>query len=371
MNETVKSSDTRPVVSFCIPVYNNAAAAQKIVNGLLISDDPRFEVVVVDNASKDNVQEVLSQIHDPRFRFYRNDTNLGAHKNWQRALELGRGMYLFLSMVRDRLYGEKITNLIDILEHAHEENITLFEDGYDTKTDFKVYDGIDAMIRFLRICHPTATIFDGDIFRAIPDHSIYFENSDMYPENYVRRDCLLKGKGASIVSGVYSRKGDFYFWGKLHSMVEYAKPVLDMYYAPRRKTLQIFELIDMLEADIHGVFGCDDMNKYFAAKFNELLYGVSIGWYAAAAGGSEYYGQKPRKITMREMCSNIFDAYKNTKAHLQEKRIFTRAKQSIMYKCVMEALVKVFLYVSVKLSAKKILQPLGIWKLLQKIRHSL
>lgn len=50
MNDAVKS---RPVVSFCIPVYNNAEAAQKIVKGLLVSDDPRFEVVINDNASTD------------------------------------------------------------------------------------------------------------------------------------------------------------------------------------------------------------------------------------------------------------------------------------------------------------------------------
>lgn len=370
MNNTVKYSEIRPVVSFCIPVYNNAEAAQKIVNGLLVSDDPRFEVIVTDDASTDNAQELLSQIHDPRFRYYRNNKNLGVHKNWEHALELGKGIYLFLSMMRDRLYGDKITNLIEILEQAHKENIALLQDGYES---YRVYNGIDAMVRFVRIDHPTATIFDGDIFRSIPDRTRYFEISDMYPENYVRRDCLLKGKGASIVSGVYDvyHRDDYFRTSKnSHSTVECGKPLFDMYYAPRRITIQIFELMDMIECEEAGVFSEADMNRYFKAQFSDFLYRVSLGWYSQSNNGSKYYGQPPRKVTMREMFRNILDAYHNTKAHLKDKEIFTPSKQRIMYTCMAKMLVKVFLYVSVKLSAKKILAPLGVWKLLQKLKHS-
>ena len=79
-----------PIVSFCIPVYNNAEGAVKIVNSLLTSTDERFEVVVSDDNSSDNVRELLSGINDERFRYFRNDKNLGAHKNWEHSLELAR-----------------------------------------------------------------------------------------------------------------------------------------------------------------------------------------------------------------------------------------------------------------------------------------
>ena len=367
-----QESGVRPVVSFCIPVYNNAEAAQKIVNSLLVSDDTRFEVIVTDDASTDNAQEILSQIHDPRFRYYRNDKNLGPHKNWEHALELGKGVYLFLSMMRDRLYGDKITHLIEILERAHRENITLLQDGYDTKHDYKVYDGIDAMIRFLKTWHPTATIFDGDIFHSIPNRTRYFEISDMYPENYIRRDCLLKGKGASIVSGIYSREGDFYYRNS-HSTVEYGGPVLDTYYAPRRGTIHAFELIDMVEVDLPGLFPEDGINRYFKGHITKLMRGVSIGWYTIGNIGSEYYGQPPIKVTMRDAFMNIIDAYHNTEAHLKEKGIFTPAKHRIMYICMVKTMVRTFryvIYMSVKRTAKKILTPLGIWKILHNIKHS-
>ena len=368
MIDAVKSSDTRPVVSFCIPVYNNAAIALDTVKGLLVSDDPRFEVVVNDNASTDDMQEVLSSIHDPRFHFYRNDTNLGAHKNWERTLELGRGTYLYLNMMRDRIFGESVTNLIEILETAHKDNVTLLQDGYDTKHKYKVYDGIDAMIRFVKVDHPTATIFDGGIFHSIPDRARYFEISDMYPENYVKRDCLLKGKGASIFSGVHKIRGLFYNSKNSHSTVECSKPLFDMYYAPRRCKNHHFELFDMIEGDLPGVFSEEDLTKYFTARFYSLLMCVSIGWHSSSNYGSKYHGQPPRHVTKTEMLMNILDAYRSTEAHLREKGFLTPAKQEAMDRCTLQAMKKALLYIPVRGFAKSILEPIGIWEILRRLK---
>ena len=360
-------------MSFCIPVYNNAEAAVKTVSSILSSPDSRFEVVVSDNASDDNVQELLSQVHDPRFRYHRNDKNLGAHKNWEKALELGRGIYLFLSMVRDRLYGDKITNLIDILEHAHKNNITLLQDGYNPNTEYQIYNGIDAMIKFVKIDHPTATIFNRECFQSIPDRTRYFEISDMYPENYVRRDLLLMGQGAVIFSGVYSREGDFYNMKKANSTVECGKDIHDMYFAPRRKAVQTFELLDMIGLELSGTFSEADVNKYFKARFYELLGSVSLGWrwQCTSETWQAYYGQKVRHVSIREMLGNIITAYRSTKSHLQNNGTFTPSKQRVMYLCTVKAFMNVLVYFPVKSAVKKVLEPLGIWKVLKTLKRKI
>ena len=103
------------LVSFCIPVYKNADAALEIVNGLLCSEDERFEVIVRDDASDDNIRELLSEIHDERFRLYVNEKNLGAHRNWLKTLEDGKGKYLYFVIGRDKLRGENVSRLISLL----------------------------------------------------------------------------------------------------------------------------------------------------------------------------------------------------------------------------------------------------------------
>ena len=353
------------IVSFCIPVYNNAEAAEKIVRGILCSDSTRFEVIVSDDASTDDAEERLSRIHDSRFRYFRNEKNLGAHKNWEHALELGHGEYLYIVMGRDKINGECIDRLIEILEYAHENNITLLQDGYDTSKDIQVYEGINAMIRFLEIIHPTGTIFDRKIFASIPDRTRYFEIADMYPENYVRHDMLLKGRGASVMSGIFQYPSMVIDREKIKSTVEYGKDIYEMYYSPKRRTRQIHEIIDMIENDSEKIFSIQDKDKFFRIKFTELLDHVSIKWrrFCSTQEKQAHYGQPVMKISTLEMIRNVFTAYRETLRHLNEKGICTPSKQKIMKSCVTK--------MTVKALSRLVLEPFRIWEILGFIKRVL
>ena len=230
---------------------------------MLDSDDKRFEVVISDDASSDNTQELLSAIHDSRFRYYRNDKNLGVHKNWERSLSLGRGEWLYFSMGREVLHGDKMCRLFEFLDFARENNITYMKDGYYTQESLKVFSGINAMSTFLRVTHPTADIYNGEIFRDIPNRRHYFEISDMFPENYIRRDMLMKGNGAFINSEIYIRHESFtHDKMAVKSTVEHDKNIYDMYFAPRRLIVQHKELIDMILKDSSEKFSKSELDKY-------------------------------------------------------------------------------------------------------------
>ena len=366
-NRTEQNRTEQLIVSFCIPVYNNAEAAEKIVNGILCSDNTRFEVIVSDDASSDNAEERLSRIHDSRFRYYRNEKNLGAHKNWEHALELGHGEYLYLVMGRDRIKGEHINRLIEILEYAQENNITLLEDGYSKKDDIQIYSGINAMIHFLGAKHPTGTIFNRKLFHKIPHRTRYFEILDMYPENYVRLDMLLKGKGASVMSGVYDHPDFLIDKIKIKSAVENGKNLYDMFYAPGRRTGLFFELIDMTELEFRQRFNEDEKNRYFDVKFRELLMSVSFDWrgYCRNYEWQMHYGQQIKNVSTTEMIHNILTAYRDTVIHLKDKGTYTYSKRCIMNQITPIIIVKVI----VKNTAKLILEPVGIWKVLKYIKR--
>lgn len=370
------------IVSFCIPVYNNALAAEAIVKELLSCEDSRFEVIVCDDNSQENVEELLTKIHDPRFRYYRNEKNLGAHKNWEHTLELGCGEWLYLIMGRDRMHGEKISSLIEILENARKNDIVYLKDGYthgkykfySKKKNNCVYSGVDAMIEFVRIEHPTGDIYNRKIFLSVQNRSRYFETSDMYPEARLKFDMLLKGKGTYITSGIHiygeqnARLIDF---AKTKSGVDQGKNVFDAYYAPRRTTLQSFELMDMMDREFSGLFTDNEADRFFNAKFRELLMYITLFWYSRCGdyGWSAHYGHPTRYVSSFEMIGNVITAYKSTKAHLLEKGLFTSTRQTIMRVNCGKAIVKCILYYPFKRAVKKILQPLGLWDLLTRIRR--
>jgi len=55
-----------------------------------------IEVLVVDNASVDNIEEVVGSFHDPRLKFVKNDKNLGLFGNFNRCIELAQGKYIHI-----------------------------------------------------------------------------------------------------------------------------------------------------------------------------------------------------------------------------------------------------------------------------------
>ena len=51
-----------------------------------------FELIIVDNNSNDNTEEVVSKyLVDPRITFHRNPRNLGLVGNWNKCVEYAKG----------------------------------------------------------------------------------------------------------------------------------------------------------------------------------------------------------------------------------------------------------------------------------------
>ncbi len=80
-------SAAAPLVSIIIPTYNRAALLKEAIDSALAQTYPNLEVVVADNASTDGTQAAVSgYTGDPRFRYFKNSSNLGMVGNWRKAL---------------------------------------------------------------------------------------------------------------------------------------------------------------------------------------------------------------------------------------------------------------------------------------------
>ncbi|HXV30758.1 MAG TPA: glycosyltransferase family 2 protein, partial [Sinorhizobium sp.] len=82
-------------VSFGLPVYNGESFIAEAIQSLLDQDFQDFELVITDNASTDRTAEICQAFagRDARIRYFRNERNLGAGGNFNRAFELSRGTY--------------------------------------------------------------------------------------------------------------------------------------------------------------------------------------------------------------------------------------------------------------------------------------
>jgi glycosyltransferase involved in cell wall biosynthesis len=88
--------DNLPLVSICIPTFNRSGMVEKAIESALNQTYTNIEVIVVDNQSTDETDEVVASFHDKRLRYVKNSQNLGLFGNFNRCIELATGKYLHI-----------------------------------------------------------------------------------------------------------------------------------------------------------------------------------------------------------------------------------------------------------------------------------
>jgi len=113
-----------PLVSVLIATFNRSRLVPRAIKSVLNQTFDDFEIVVIDDCSSDDTREVIARIRDPRIRYFRNDTNVGA-AHGDRAhvrrfvYELMRGKY-FAYLCDDDYW--LLDNLLERQVWMHETN---------------------------------------------------------------------------------------------------------------------------------------------------------------------------------------------------------------------------------------------------------
>jgi len=107
-----------PRVSIGLPVYNGERYLARAVASLLDQTFTNFELILSDNASTDRTEEICQAYaaKDQRIRYYRNERNLGAIRNFNRTFELATGPYFMWASHDDLWAPTFIAKCVDALD---------------------------------------------------------------------------------------------------------------------------------------------------------------------------------------------------------------------------------------------------------------
>lgn len=83
----------QPTFSVVIPLYNRADIVGKTIRSVLKQDYSDFEIIVVDDGSRDDPKPAVTLFGDPRIRFVRQ-ANAGGGAARNRGIEEARGRYI-------------------------------------------------------------------------------------------------------------------------------------------------------------------------------------------------------------------------------------------------------------------------------------
>ncbi len=107
-----------PLVSIGMPTYNGENTIERALDSLLSQDFKDFELIICDNVSTDNTEEICKQyaIKDPRIRYYRNEKNIYVG-NMNRLLSFARGKYFMWAADDDLWESSFITEMVNSLDN--------------------------------------------------------------------------------------------------------------------------------------------------------------------------------------------------------------------------------------------------------------
>jgi hypothetical protein len=106
-----------PKLTIGIPTYNRAHMLPTSLSAALSQTHDDVEVIVSDNASTDNTEEVVRKF-GRRVRYYRNETNLGPSANFCRLVELATGDYFSWLQDDDCIFGQFAQRAVNGLESS-------------------------------------------------------------------------------------------------------------------------------------------------------------------------------------------------------------------------------------------------------------
>ena len=105
-------------LSIGMPVYNGELFIERAIESILAQTFTDFELIISDNASTDSTHEICQSFSkkDNRIRIFKQEKNIGVHRNFYFLLSQARGEYFAWTAVDDYLDKDFMEKNLKVLE---------------------------------------------------------------------------------------------------------------------------------------------------------------------------------------------------------------------------------------------------------------
>lgn len=103
------------LVSIITPVYNSEKYIADTINSVLSQTYKNWEMLIVDDCSKDDTANVIAQFNDPRIKYFKLSQNSGAAVARNEALEMAQGKYIAFLDADDMWKSEKLEKQLEFM----------------------------------------------------------------------------------------------------------------------------------------------------------------------------------------------------------------------------------------------------------------
>ena len=217
-------------VSIGLPVFNGENYLEEALDSILAQTHSDFELIISDNASTDRTEEICRAYtaRDERIRYFRNGTNLGAAKNFNRVFELSSGEYFKWAAHDDLCTPEYLERCVEILDRESDvvlcysktsiinergELVENYFDGFDLRS-LKPHERFRDFFQAPGLCNPIFGLIRASVLKRTP-----------LIGNYAASDRVLLGELALL--GQFYEVPEYLFLRRGHPQRSMAANVTD------------------------------------------------------------------------------------------------------------------------------------------------
>lgn len=195
--------------------YNREKYIAEAIESILTSTYKNFELIIVDDCSKDKTVEIVRryEARDPRIRVYVNEKNLDQFPNRNKAASYAKGKYVKYCDSDDKLFDWSLDYCVSMMEKYPEAGMGLISTNPEIEQEYFISEEAiqtNFYNKSILGIGPSGTILRRDAFEKI----------GFYNPNYgVPSDMYFNLKMASNFPIVLLKKDFFYY--RRHDGQEY------------------------------------------------------------------------------------------------------------------------------------------------------
>ena len=128
------------LVSVIMPSWNTSNFIAESIQSVIDQTYENWELIIVDDCSTDNTDEVVAKFTDKRIRYFKNEKNSGAALSRNRALREARGEWIAFLDSDDLWNPDKLEHQINFMnEHGYTLSYTEYEKIDEESKPLRIY----------------------------------------------------------------------------------------------------------------------------------------------------------------------------------------------------------------------------------------
>lgn len=136
-------------VSVILPVFNDIKFLSRAVNSILNQTFEDFELLILDDGSKENIESVISQFRDERI-IYQKLKHQGLGKTLNYGIEIARGNYIARMDADDIAFPERLKRQIKLLKNEEFNLISSYYMVIDCNGKYKYSVNNNSAVNFIK-----------------------------------------------------------------------------------------------------------------------------------------------------------------------------------------------------------------------------